>query len=210
MPQLLSNGPVLRCVAVSQKFDQGDEKNLRRNTDRPTLRVYERRNRALCKPRGREDMKHTGFIAGIAITAMTVSTLAAFADSDQGRKGSKMTFEQLDANGDGELTKAELESQKADRFAKIDTNGDGALSAEELQAKAQKKSSERVTKMMQRYDANGDGVLSPDEMPKPRHAGKMFDRIDADGSGTISQDEFDTAKAQMKERGKKKGATEQN
>ena len=37
-----------------------------------------------------------------------------------------------DANGDGTVTLAEMQSQSAERFARMDANGDGKLSLEEL------------------------------------------------------------------------------
>lgn len=163
-------------------------------------------------------MKHAGFIAGIAISALALTAAAAFAEKMQGKghHGPRASFEQLDTDADGQLTQAELESHRAARFDEMDTNGDGKLSAEEIQVKANEKARDRSARMMERFDADGDGALSRDEMPKPRNAGRMFDRIDADGSGGISKEEFETARSKMKEHGQKghgkhkSGGTEQN
>lgn len=149
-------------------------------------------------------MNYAGFIAGVTIAALAVTAGASMADTPKkDGKGQRPSFEQLDTNGDGQLTQAEMENARAARFAKADTNGDGALSADELSAAGHEKAKERSAKMMEKFDANGDGVLSPDEMPKPRNAGKMFDRMDADGSGGVSKEEFDAASAKMKEQGHK-------
>ena len=115
-----------------------------------------------------------------------------------------MSFEEIDADGNGEITQAEMDAMKAARFAKVDANGDGALSIEELTAQGAQKAATRAEKMLERRDANGDGVLSADEMSKPERSGKMFDRFDADGSGAISKEEFEEASNQMHQRGKGK------
>lgn len=54
---------------------------------------------------------------------------AANAKADPGR-----LFDRLDANRDGALDQAELDTLLARRFARMDANGDGALTAEERRA----------------------------------------------------------------------------
>ncbi len=167
-------------------------------------------------------MKNAGFIALIAIAAGTIGAGAALAKGGPGGhgfKGERATFEQLDADGSGEVTQAEMEAAKAARFATVDTNGDGVLSAEELAAQASAQVAERTAKMIERFDADGDGALSQEEMPKPRRGGdsaKMFERLDADGSGGISKEEFEDGRKHAG-RGKHRrgpgggeGETEQN
>ncbi|WP_146344357.1 EF-hand domain-containing protein [Phaeobacter marinintestinus] len=149
-------------------------------------------------------MKHAGFIAGIALAAITVTAASAFAETPKpGKHGPRATFEQLDADGDGQVTQAEMEAHRAGRFTEMDTNGDGKLTADEMQAHGQQKAKDRSAKMLEKFDKDGDGALSAEEMPKPRHGDKMFGRIDTDGSGGVSKEEFDAAKAKMKEHGRK-------
>ncbi|TLP67904.1 calcium-binding protein [Parasedimentitalea maritima] len=146
-------------------------------------------------------MKKAGIFAVIAASAGLVGAGAVLANSGPGRQGMNMTFEKLDADGNGEITQAEVDGLKAARFAAADANGDGALSLEELQAQGMKKAEQRAAGMLERHDANGDGVLSQDELPKPRRSGHMFERMDADGNGTISKQEFEEARNQMSSNG---------
>ncbi len=130
--------------------------------------------------------------AGIAVALPMAVTAAPH--------GSRIDFETLDADGNGEITQAELTAQAEARFAEADTNGDGNLSVEELTARAEGKSQERmerrIAKMIERRDANGDGVLSAEEMrPDESRAERRFDKLDADDNGSISKEEFETAMA---------------
>lgn len=143
-------------------------------------------------------MKHKVFIAGIIGLATALSGVSALADSkDRGGKHG-MSFSALDTDGDGQITRDEMENRAKARFTSADTNGDGILDRAELDQQARDRASKQVDKMLERMDANGDGALSQDELPKGR-AGKMFERADADGSGGISQEEF----AEMRAHGKR-------
>ncbi|NSY40037.1 EF-hand domain-containing protein [Leisingera sp. ANG59] len=139
-------------------------------------------------------MKHVKFIAAIVAAAGMTAGSAALAKGF-GHHGPKMSFEEIDTDGNGEVTKAEIQAMKDAHFAKADANGDGKLSLEEMQAQARERAGERAARMLERFDKDGDGALSKDEMPQPRRAGKMFDRMDADGSGGISKGEFEEARA---------------
>jgi len=150
------------------------------------------------------DMKNTGIIALIVASVGIVGAGAVLANSGPGRHGMNMSFEKLDADGNGEITQAEIDALKAGRFAAADSNGDGALSLEELQAQANKKAEQHAAAMLDRHDANGDGQLSQDELPKPRGSGHMFERMDADGNGSISKEEFDEARNHMRSNGRGK------
>lgn len=146
-------------------------------------------------------MKHSSFIAVIVAVAGVAVSGAAMAKGI-GHHGPKMSFEEIDTDGNGEVTKAELQALKEARFAAADSNGDGVLSLEEMQAQGRERAAERAARMLERFDKNGDGALSKDELPQPRRAGKMFDRMDGDGSGGISKQEFEEAR--MNHRGKRR------
>lgn len=122
-----------------------------------------------------------------------------------GRGGpAPVSFETLDADGDGKVTPAEIEAQKTARFKASDTDGDGMLSVEEMIAQGERRESERrvqrVKKMIERLDTDGDGKLSADEvqaMGKGDGGSKgeeMFKRLDTDGDGAISAEEYKARK----------------
>lgn len=110
--------------------------------------------------------------------------------------GPKMSFEQLDTDGNGMITRAEAETRQAERFAAADTDGSGTLSLEELAAQAATRAQDRAGRMMSRLDANGDGVLSAQEMAERGGRRDMFARADQDADGAVSRAEFDAMRAE--------------
>ena len=75
-------------------------------------------------------MRHAGFMTGIILTAAALTATEALAHGKGG--GQRMNFEQLDTNSDGQISRAELQAQRAERFRAADTDGDGQLSAAEI------------------------------------------------------------------------------
>lgn len=121
-------------------------------------------------------------------------------------------FRQADKDGDGTLSKAEVEAgmpRLAKDFDAIDTSRDGRITQEELRAYGlkhhaqmkerggkgghhdRKASKVRFAEHFKQADANGDGALSKDEAEKsmPRLA-QHFDEIDANHDGKITQEEI--------------------
>lgn len=137
-------------------------------------------------------MKTSTLISTIVLSAIAVTGTTALAKG--GRDHQRASFEQLDADGDGQVTQAEITALRQSKFTSADADGDGQLSLEEMQTQAQSRATERTAKFFERLDANDDGFLSDDELPKPRNASKMFERIDADGNGSISEQEYADAK----------------
>lgn len=149
-------------------------------------------------------MKNVVFIAGVIAAATSLTAVAAWAQGPGSeRHGERMSFQELDTDGNGEISQAEMEQRGAAKFAAADTDGDGMLSEAEIITSAQKRAEERAAMMITEFDANGDGALSMDEMPKPRKFGRMFDRVDKDKSGGISEEEFAAAQEKMQRHSKK-------
>lgn len=156
-------------------------------------------------------MKKAAFIAIIVGTASIISAGSVLAKGGPdgpdghggpGGPGMRMSFEEIDTDGNGEISQAEMEAMKGAHFADTDTNGDGVVSLEELTAQAVKQVAAHAEKMLKMRDANGDGVLSQEELSKPHRMGQMFDRFDADENGSISKEEFEAAGKHMRQRGK--------
>jgi Ca2+-binding EF-hand superfamily protein len=136
-----------------------------------------------------------GFAAG--------NTTTTTATAPKGERGSYFT--KADADGNGTLSRAEVEKSMprlAEKFDQIDTNKDGQLSRDEMKAwkkthkQAHKKGNkaDRQARAAERFmhaDTNGDGKISRAEAEQnaPRLA-KKFDAIDADKDGQLTQDEL--------------------
>jgi len=148
---------------------------------------------------------------------------AAHMDDRMERRAEK--FAEIDTDGNGEVSQAEMEAHHvammadrtqhhAEMFAKLDTDGSGGLSPEELKAAHEmhrgdhgdrhgpggdRMGERRGGKMMLRMaDADKDGTITRAEFDAAR--AKHFEMIDTDGDGTISQAEHDAAREKMHER----------
>ncbi len=140
--------------------------------------------------------------AGVAVAIVPT---AGFAKGD--RHGPRVDFETLDADGNGEVTQAEMAAMGAARFNEADTDGDGFLTKDEISAKAGERRAKRLDRMFEKRDANNDGKLSAEELAPPAdRIAKRFEKVDTDGNGSISKAEFDAAKEHRK--GRRKPASE--
>ncbi len=134
--------------------------------------------------------RRTAVVVAIALC----STIALNAQATDRHHGSRATahFAKMDANSDGMLTQAEVDTYRANRAAEMDSNGDGVVSFEEAYAKRQAKQEQRAQARFARQDENGDGVLSTEEIGN--RAAAMFERLDANADGVVSEDELPTGR----------------
>ena len=107
-------------------------------------------------------------------------------DHHGGPKGAAM-FEQLDADGDGRVTRAEMESAIDEHLAGADSDKSGSLSLDEFEGLWLSKMRERMVDDFQRLDNDGDGQVTREEMAKPME--RMFDRADRNDDGAIERGE---------------------
>jgi Ca2+-binding EF-hand superfamily protein len=147
-------------------------------------------------------------LAGTAVVAVAASHGKAGMGGHMGQRGAMMMpFEEIDTDGDGKITAAEMQAHAAARFAAADANGDGKVDAAELQAHMQAQSAERMqarsARMIEMMDQDGDGMLSAEEMQAGPRGGdrfaQMLARMDTDGDGAISRAEMDEARARWAE-----------
>lgn len=143
-------------------------------------------------------MKRLTFTAGVALCAIVLASGMAVAKSGHDR--SPVTFESLDADQNGEISRAEMQASRASHLLRADTNGDGQLSLEELEAQGAERAKAGAERMMSQLDTNEDGALSQEEMLGGQRATRRFDRVDRDGDGVISQSEFEAAQDRMAKR----------
>ena len=118
--------------------------------------------------------------------------------------GGEIMFDRLDLNGDGSVTKEEIDQAKAERFALMDANGDGELTQTELEEGHQKLEEQRRAEHFARLDKDGDQTLSIDEFEFERGA-EMFDRLDDNNDGAISKEEIEDMKGRFRKRFGKRG-----
>jgi Ca2+-binding EF-hand superfamily protein len=126
-----------------------------------------------------------------------VVTESHAAGEHDGIRGPQHSFEELDANSDGLIAADEMQAHREARFALADTDGDGALTREEMETRMEGEQTKRrakfIDRMFKKRDANGDGMLTMAEMADGR-ADRMFSKADANGDGFVSKAEFDSAR----------------
>ena len=121
------------------------------------------------------------------------------ADNSAGAKAPRRAghFSKADINGDGKLSRAEVEKtmpQLLLKFESMDADKDGQLSRGEFDAWKKAHRSENLAKAGSRFkhaDSDGVGAISRAEAEKhaPRLARK-FDQIDSNKDGKLTQDEL--------------------
>jgi hypothetical protein len=140
------------------------------------------------------------------LTALTASLLIAGAASaatpaaGAAAPGSKRAewrqplFEQIDADHDGAISRAEYQAWIDGRFAKLDSNGDGVVNADEIAASpaAAERVQKRAEGFVRRYDASGTGNVSKADFEAREM--KRFDRL-GNGADSITEDQFEAAHA---------------
>ena len=138
----------------------------------------------------------TVLLAGTGAVALT-----AFGQAGPGRgHGPQMNLEQVDINGDGNISLDEINADRSARFASADANGDGGLTLDEFtsarEAEREARQAERMTKHFERLDADGDGIVTLAEQDAfaAERTEKMFQRVDSNDDGVISEAERDAAK----------------
>ena len=116
-------------------------------------------------------------------------------------------FKALDTNGDGKISKAEIQSaldkmrsnaateikkRQDEEFSKLDTDKNGQLSLAEYEAgvKITPKTG-AADQRLQAFDANKDGVITPAEFRSKPLA--EFDRVDTNKDGIVSEAEMRAA-----------------
>lgn len=141
-------------------------------------------------------MKH-GFriiALGLAMAAGASLTAASAQETEQAHGRDAMSFERIDADGDGKLTPDEMAAHRKARLMGFDLDGDALIDADELREgmtrHGAKRVEMRITRILNHHDANGDGKIGADEMARGR-GGRMFRKVDTDGDGALSEAEFE-------------------
>ncbi|MEM6534195.1 MAG: EF-hand domain-containing protein [Pseudomonadota bacterium] len=139
-------------------------------------------------------------LAALLSTGLATAGFAAIAQGGHERGHGRLDMEQADLNGDGAISREELDAARAEGFAVADTDGSGTLSFEEFSAAGDQKKAERKAERRERHftemDADGDGQVTIEEQAAhaDKRTDKMFEHIDTDADGLITQEERDAAR----------------
>ena len=120
-------------------------------------------------------------------TGVMALVLAGIAQA-QALAGGHGLLQRADADGNGVLTRSEVDRFAAERFAAADGDRDGALSPGEFAGITRRRSPDRAERVFARLDRNGDGLVQRREYNQ--RPARIFARLDADKDGRITRDEL--------------------
>ncbi len=196
------------CVIECEISGDGKARPLRdRIRDALAMGHADRQNR-----KGNRMTRKAAYLSGaLALTLGLTATGAALAQGRDARgpaqQGPGVTFfvQQFDRDGDGAVTRAEIDAVRAERFAEADADGDGTLSQEEAFAAAEARRAERealhrqarAAAMFNRLDTDGNGALSQEELAAATGPEQMFDRADRNDDGVLSAEEIEAVQSRF-------------
>ncbi|WP_120495756.1 EF-hand domain-containing protein [Kiloniella sp. EL199] len=122
------------------------------------------------------------------IVAGSIAFLTAGAAFAAGGGKWKKNFEEVDANGDGQITQQEIANAQATKFSQADLNNDGSISLTEMQEAITKHIAERTKRKFDKMDADNSGGITAEEFNS--RINKMVEHLDRNNDGIITQDEM--------------------
>ena len=146
--------------------------------------------------RNQNQTRTTLLLALLATGALAAGTLvAAPQDGERVKIVHRMggMLKQADANGDGNISRAEHDAMRAGHLAALDRNNDGYVTHAEHKAAMEARMEQAFVK---RHDKNGDGRVSVDEMAAMGEG--MFERMDANKDGIVTPEEMKQGHAGMR------------
>jgi Ca2+-binding EF-hand superfamily protein len=133
-------------------------------------------------------------VPGSAVSYCAQDARTNVSRNNSGNSGNRMRFRRMDANNDGQITRAEWRGNPRS-FQNFDWNNDGVLSGEELSVDAERRAVGRdqeedlsFTERFDYLDVNGDGYIERNEWDGGANA---FQRLDTSRDQRLSRAEFD-------------------
>ncbi len=109
-------------------------------------------------------------------------------EHQRGRGRGAAMLENFDTDGDGQLTQAEIDAVRADRFAEFDTDSNGELTLGEYEGLWLDAMRERMVDRFQGLDNDGDATVTTQEFVDP--FASMVSRMDRNEDGVLSADDM--------------------
>ena len=97
-------------------------------------------------------------------------------------------FDRFDTNGDGAISKIEVENVRKSEILKHDANKDGKINLQEFEALWVGYMRERMVDHFQKLDADGDAVITDEEIAKPLN--KVMSWMDRNNDDKLTKDEL--------------------
>ena len=144
----------------------------------------------------------TTSLAAIFTLGLSQGAVAASQGKDSLTIDHAAIFAQLDTDGNGLLTQAELAKAAQLRFKNADSDKDGFLSQTEVGNQMihsiQRRIARKSKKIIERRDIDKDGKISLEEMQAAsgKRGSKMFARLDKNEDGAVSAEEFEKMRRQ--------------
>jgi len=139
--------------------------------------------------------------AAIAALGLLAVTGASYADRGEGDCGpglhhgpgghgarAGMLFEKFDVNGDGSVTRAEIDETRGAKLQAADGNADAQLTLEEFQTLWLEMTRPMMVDRFQDLDEDGNGQVTEAELGRPLD--NMFVFLDRNEDGSITQQEL--------------------
>lgn len=135
-------------------------------------------------------MKPMSFIAAAAITAAAFA-LPVRAEGIAAQDAGNL-IDRADANGDGNVSKAEFLARRSEAFKDLDADGSGGLTQVEFELAVSERMKRFSSRAFSMVDADGNGAISQTEWDQspPR----AFDKLDGNGDGILSPAERERKK----------------
>ena len=130
--------------------------------------------------------------AGMLATAAAPAQAQSQRELRQYRERLEQLFTSLDRNGDGRLSRQEVEGHPylERHFNRLDRRGRGYLTPAELVPPDASGVGERLQRVFARADANGNGLIDRREAAAFPWLRERFDAADRNGDGRVSLEEL--------------------